>query len=98
MLVILTSRYSLIILTLTSVSSTNLLYDLGLEEGWTEVDEESVSLLSKLKLSQPDKYIKLRQRLVKPPSQVIGLTKEATFTGQETFFKLFIDVSIYPLY
>lgn len=65
----------------------------GVDEGWRGADEESVSLLSNLKQSQPEKYRKLRERFVMPLSTSTHLNTEAMFTGQEHFFKLFIDVS-----
>lgn len=60
---------------------------------WSETDDESISLLSQLKLTQPDKYKKLRERFTMPTMTSVPASKQASFSDTEVFFKNFIDVS-----
>ncbi|XP_067929525.1 codanin-1-like [Watersipora subatra] len=65
----------------------------GLDSGWTDENDKGMNLLSELRYTQPEKYKKLRERFVKPTSITAHCTRQVKFSGQEAFFKSFIDAA-----
>ena len=68
---------------------------LDLDDSWVDTDDASLTLLQNLKVTQPEKYRKLRERFVTPlTAPAAQQDRQATFEKAELFFKTFIDVCV----